>query len=54
MTDDKNLFSVPALGEDGGDRKVVEDPARSAEYKTERMVVAIPRRRVLTETALEW
>ena len=44
-------FSVPDLGEDGGDRNVVDDPARTAEYRTDRTVVSIPRMRVLVETA---
>jgi len=41
------------LGEDGGDRNVVEDPARTAEYRTERIVVSIPRTSVLVETAFD-
>jgi len=41
------------LGEDGGDRNVVEDPARRAEYRTDRTVVSIPRIRVLVETAFD-
>ena len=47
------LIQVPAFGEAGGERNVVEDPARSAEYKTERTVVNIPRMRVLVETAVD-
>lgn len=41
---------VPALGEDGGDKKVVDDPARTAEYRTDSTVVSIPRTRVLVDT----
>lgn len=48
-----SISLIPDFGEDGGDKKVVEDPARSAEYKTERTVVTIPRIRVLVETALD-
>ena len=44
---------VPDLGEDGGDKNVVDDPARSAEYRTEMMVVSNPRIRVLVDTALD-
>jgi len=44
---------VPDLGEDGGDIKVVADPARRAEYRTERTVVSIPRTRVLVVTAFD-
>lgn len=44
---------VPDLGEDGGDIKVVDDPARRAEYRTERTVVSIPRTRVLIVTAFD-
>lgn len=44
---------APALGEDGGERNVVEEPARRAEYRTERTVVSMPRMRVLAVTALD-
>jgi hypothetical protein len=44
---------VPDLGDDGGERNVVEDPARTAEYTTERTVVSIPSIRALIETCLE-
>jgi len=49
----KRLAQVPDLGEDGGERNVVEEPARRAEYRTERTVVSIPRMRVLAFTALD-
>lgn len=45
------LVLLPALGEDGGDKNVVEDPARSAEYNTDRTVVSMPRTSVLVLTA---
>lgn len=45
--------SVPARGELGGESNVVEDPARTAEYTTDRIVVTSPRVRLLVETALE-
>lgn len=41
------------MGEDGGDKKVVEDPARRAEYRTERTVVSMPRTRVPVETTFD-
>lgn len=46
-------IGVPDLGEDGGLRKAVEDPARRAEYRTERTVVSIPRTRVPIVTAFD-
>lgn len=50
----KNMFvSIPALGDDGGDRKAFEEPARRAEYNTESTVVIIPRTRVLVVTAFD-
>lgn len=45
--------NIPALGDDGGDRKALEEPARRAEYKTDSTVVIIPRTRVPTVTALD-
>ena len=44
---------LPDLGDDGGERNVVEDPARTAEYTTERMVVASPSVRLPVDTAFE-
>lgn len=44
---------LPARGELGGERRVVEDPARTAEYTTDRTVVHRPRASVPVETALE-
>ena len=41
------------LGDYGGERNVVEDPARTAEYTTESTVVSIPSIRALNETCLE-
>lgn len=49
-----HLVEAPVFGEDGGERNVVEDPALTAEYTTERTVVSIPRTRVPMETDLEW
>lgn len=45
------VILVPGLGEEGGDRKVVDDPARSAEYRTDKTVVSNPSTRVLIDTA---
>lgn len=42
---------APARGEDAGDRNVVEDPALTAEYTTDKIVVSIPNIRVLVDTA---
>lgn len=47
------MLLSPALGEEGGERKVVEDPALTAEYTVESTVVSIPRTRVPVETCLE-
>lgn len=47
------LILIPALGEEGGDRNVVDDPARSAEYKMDKTVVSNPRTRVLIVTAFD-
>lgn len=44
---------LPDLGEDGGDKNVVEDPARRAEYNTDSTVVSMPRTSVLVLTALD-
>ena len=44
---------LPDLGDDGGERNVVEDPARTAEYTTDSTVVSIPSIRALIETCLE-
>ena len=44
---------LPDLGDDGGERNVVEDPARTAEYTTDSTVVSIPSIRALNETCLE-
>jgi hypothetical protein len=41
-------------GEEGGDRKVVDDPARTAEYTTDKIVVKSPNTRVVVDTAVEW
>lgn len=49
----EEVGEVLDLGEDGGERNVVEEPARRAEYRTERTVVSIPRMRVLAFTALD-
>jgi hypothetical protein len=46
-------ISLPDLGDDGGERNVVEDPARTAEYTTDSTVVSIPSIRALIETCLE-
>lgn len=47
------LVLLPALGEDGGDKNVVEDPARRAEYNTDSTVVSMPRTSVPVLTALD-
>lgn len=47
------LVLLPALGEDGGDKNVVEDPARRAEYNTDSTVVSMPRMSVPVLTALD-
>lgn len=47
------IRTLPARGELGGERRVVEDPARTAEYTTERTVVSRPMLMVPVETALE-
>ena len=48
------MFQNPDFGEDGGDAKsAVEDPARTAEYKTDNTVVSMPRTRVPVLTALD-
>lgn len=47
------MLRIPDFGEEGGDRNVVEEPARTAEYRTERTVVNSPRIRVPKETACE-
>lgn len=52
-TDLSIFYLLPDFGEDGGLRNIVEDPARQAEYKTDRTVVSIPRIRVPVETVLE-
>ena len=41
-------------GEEGGERKVVDDPARTAEYATDKIVVKSPKISVLVDTAVEW
>lgn len=46
-------FKVPDLGDEGGERNVVEDPARTAEYRTERTVVIIPTKRVPVVTTFD-
>jgi len=44
---------LPARGELGGESTVAEDPARTAEYTTDRTVVTNPKVREPVETAFE-
>lgn len=47
-------FKICAQGEDEGVKKVVADWTRSAEYKTDRTIVSIPRTRVLVDTTFDF
>lgn len=50
--DFKHLL-LPILGEDCGDKNVVDYPARRAEYNTDSTVVSMPRTSVPVLTALD-